>query len=113
MTELVEIRRPNERRVDRKDDRQLVARNAQSGNDAGECSLRLGPVVDDVERQVRCVAALANRDPLGASDAECPPCAFGEGLAVEFRQSFRRAEAAARTADEQDPRQSSSRHGSL
>ena len=78
---------------------------------SGGASLRA--VVEELERQLEPVRALADREPLVARLAEHAPGPLGERLAAEPGERLRRAEARARAADEQDARQARTRHGSV
>ena len=90
------------------DDRDVVRRRAQPGGDRRD---RAGPGI--VQRRERQPVAPTDGDPLVADLPEQPPRTLGERLPLEPGERLRRAEAAARAADEQDPGQLAIRHGSV
>ena len=98
-----------QRHVDRDDDSDLVRRVAQSGRDRRHGT---GPLVRE-GRERQAFSQAADRHSLVADLVEQPPRPLGERATVEPREGLRRAEAAARSPDEQDPGQRSMRHDSV
>jgi hypothetical protein len=90
------------RHVDRDHDGDLVRRRAETGGDRRD---RTRPGIGQ--------PAGTDSEPLVAYLPEQPPGAVGKRLSFVLGQLLRRAEAAARAADEQDPRQARIRHGSV
>jgi hypothetical protein len=107
------VLRAHKRRVDGNHDAAIGSRRPQPGDEPCKRRPHIRRIVDDMERQLERVGLLADCDSFVADPAERSPGAFREGLTVEFRKGFRGTEAAARAADEQDPGQPSSRHGSV
>src|SRR5207237_5729536 len=103
----------DERAVHRQRDADVVGGGAQPGDEARDRRPDLRPVVEQRKRERQRIRLLPHGDALAAGLAEHTPRPRGQRLAVELRQRLRRAEAAARSADEQDPRQLSIRHGSV
>ena len=104
--------RRDQRNVDRQDDGDAVRGRAQPGDDPGERSAHVAPVVEHRERQLERVGGLADGEPLVAAPPSTRQRAR-ERLSAELRQRLRRAEARARAADEQHAGQPVIRHGSV
>jgi len=102
-----------ERHVDGHDDGHVVSGSAEARDDTGERRPDGRAVVEHRERERERVGALADGDRLVAGLGQQPPDPLGERLVAEARERLRRAEPAARSADEEDPRQASIRHASL
>ena len=111
--EAAKIGPAHEWHVDGQDDGKVRVSGPQPGDDPGKGRAGLGSIVDDREWKLESVRPLADCDALVADVAENPPSPCGERLAVEWYERLGRAKPAARAADEQDPRQTSRRHGSL
>ena len=105
--------RGDEWTVDREYEADVMTRRAQSGDEARDGSAHVGAVVEDRKRERQRVGLLPDGDPLLAGRAQHAPGTLGKRLAPEERQCFRRAEAAARAAHEQNAGQRSMRHCSL
>jgi len=98
----------------RKDNRPLVPRGAETGEDSEHGRAALGVVVDDREGQLQRVGLLANGDDLRAGLVQHAPPTLGERLAAKGDERLRRSEALGCPADEQDARRRYTiRHGSV
>src|SRR5262249_36500464 len=102
----------NARSVDGQDDADVIGRRPESCNDSRNWRSNIAAVVEDGEGQLELIVLLAEREPLVAKGKSLPR-GFGQRQAFDPREGLWRAEAAARAADEEDPRQALMRHGSL
>ena len=81
-----------------------MPRGAEAGDDSEHRRAVLGAVIEDRERQLESVGALADGEDLLARLSQRAPGAFGERLAAKRRKRLRRSEPLGRAADEQDAR---------
>ena len=88
------------RAVDGQEDAQLAARAAEAGDHAGQRGTCLALVVQDWEGQGKGVGRFADGEPFVAP-GEGAPGSLRERLVAQPGKRFRRAEAGARSADEQ------------
>jgi hypothetical protein len=102
-----------ERHVDGEDDGHVAAGGAQPCDDADDRRSDGRAVVEDREGQRERLVALADGDRLVAGIGQQAPGPLGERLVAEPGEGLRRPEPAARSADEEDPRQASIRHASV
>ncbi len=98
------------RTVDGQEHRDVVRSGPQACDHTGDRRPHVRSIVEHVERQL---TRLADHQHLVTCAREHATPPVVERLAFQFDQRLRRAEAPARTADEQDAGQRSTRHGSV
>ena len=110
--ERAQERRRDEGHIGREDDAELRPGETETGREADDGGTYLAPVVEDGKRKRERVLPLPHRDHLREGFGEDAVRALGEALSLKGGERLRRAEPAARAADEENAGQLVIRHGS-